>query len=286
MLDIQRGARVRLVFSKLRWLMPMKWWFEAIAYVHQFLDSHVKKTYQEIEEREKRVKAGLEVEPERTDLLWNMALNLRDDVVGLRSNIALIFAPNGDPTNSYITNAIWQLARHPAAWEKVREEVLAHGDAPLTFTALRNMKYLMAVLNEAQRLMPGSLIQARTAGVDTTLPTGGGPDGTMPILIRKGDIISLHRNVLHWDQDIWGADAKEFRPERWEHRRSFWTFIPFGGGPRRCPAQMIVSCQASYVIARLAQRYRKIEARDPGPYIPVVRIAPSNKNGVKIALYK
>lgn len=148
MLDIQRGARVRLVFSKLRWLMPMKWWFEAIAYVHQFLDSHVKKTYQEIEEREKRVKAGLEVEPERTDLLWNMALNLRDDVVGLRSNIALIFAPNGDPTNSYITNAIWQLARHPAAWEKVREEVLAHGDAPLTFTALRNMKYLMAVLNE------------------------------------------------------------------------------------------------------------------------------------------
>lgn len=131
-----------------------------------------------------------------------------------------------------------------------------------------------------------SLAHSRTAGVDTTLPTGGGPDGKLPILIRKGDIIHAHRNALFKDKDVWGEDAEEFRPERWEQRKPFWSFIPFGGGPRRCPAEMLVLAQASYVVARLAQQYSRIESRDPEPYVPVVRITPANKNGVKIALFK
>lgn len=62
--------------------------------------------------------------------------------------------------------------------------------------------------------------------------------------------------------------------------------MPFGGGPRRCPAQMLVTTEASYVLARLMQRYKRIEARDPNPYVGVMRVGPSNKSGVKVALYK
>jgi cytochrome P450 len=57
---------------------------------------------------------------------------------------------------------------------------------------------------------------ARTANKDTILPRGGGPDGKQPILVQKGqsvrwDLMSMHRRT-----DIYGPDADEFRPERWE----------------------------------------------------------------------
>lgn len=150
MSDIQRGVRIRLIFSKLLWAIPdkyMQWWFDAITTVHQYIDKHIERTYREMEERKKAEQPG---GPERTDLLWSMAQNLPDDAPALRSNLALIFAPNSDAVTAYITNALWQLSRHPNAWARIREEVLALGDAPLTFTALRNMKYLHAVLNECK----------------------------------------------------------------------------------------------------------------------------------------
>ena len=48
----------------------------------------------------------------------------------------------------------------------------------------------------------------------------------------------------------------------------------------------MVQTESAYMLARLAQVYRWIEARDPEPFTAVMRIGPSNKNGVKVALYK
>jgi len=117
---------------------------------------------------------------------------------------------------------------------------------------------------------------------------GGGPDGKSPIYVCKGDVVQVTKTVLHRDKDFWGPDADEFRPERWtdDGLRPYWNFVPFGGGPRRCPAQWMVTTESSYMLARLAQIYRRIEPRDPAPYTAVMRIGPSNKTGVQIALYK
>lgn len=115
---------------------------------------------------------------------------------------------------------------------------------------------------------------------------GGGRDGKSPILVREGDVVQVNKNVLHRDPDIWGPDVLEFSPDRWDGLRPFWTFVPFGGGPRRCPAQMLVTAETTYVLARIMQRYKRIEARDPNPYVGVMRVGPSNKTGVKVALFK
>jgi cytochrome P450 monooxygenase len=83
-----------------------------------------------------------------------------------------------------------------------------------------------------------------------------------------------------------GAPALAGQLDRWDGLRLFWTFVPFRGGPRRCPAQMLVTAETTYVLARIMQRYKRIEARDLDPYVGVMRVGPSNKTGVKVALFK
>jgi cytochrome P450 len=138
----------------------------------------------------------------------------------------------------------------------------------------------------AHRLIPINVTQVRACVNDTVLPLGGGKDGQAPVYVRKGDVVSVTKTVMYRDPDYWGKDANEFRPERFEGFRGSWGFLPFGGGPRRCPAQMMVQTEASYMLVRLAKIYRRIEARDPKPYQVVMRLGPSNKTGVQIALYK
>ena len=104
--------------------------------------------------------------------------------------------------------------------------------------------------------------------------------------MKKGDIVTVTKTVMYRDPDYWGADAESYRPERFDGLRGTWHFLPFGGGPRRCPAQMMVQIEAAYILARMSKVYTRIEARDDAPYTPVMRIGPSNKTGVKIALFK
>lgn len=59
----------------------------------------------------------------------------------------------------------------------------------------------------------------RMAIKDTTLPVGGGPDGKSPIFIKKGQIVMYHVYVMHRRKDLYGEDAEEFKPERWETLR-------------------------------------------------------------------
>lgn len=40
-------------------------------------------------------------------------------------------------------------------------------------------------------------------------------------------MIAYHVTALHRRKDIWGEDAEEYRPERWQDEKSSWVgFIP------------------------------------------------------------
>lgn len=130
--------------------------------------------------------------------------------------------------------------------------------------------------------MPNGIQMIRIAAKDTTLPRGGGSDGKQPIFIAKGDIVHCNRYLLHRDPDYWGPDATEFKPERWDGLRPLWHFVPFGGGPRICPAHILVATETAYVLAMICLRYKSIRPGDSKPYTPVMRVGPSNLYGNKI----
>lgn len=71
----------------------------------------------------------------------------------------------------------------------------------------------------------------RTATRDTILPKGGGVDGQSPLFVPKGFACRYSVYSMQRRKDIYGPDAEEFRPERWETLRT--TYVapsgPFDG---------------------------------------------------------
>lgn len=89
----------------------------------------------------------------------------------------------------------------------------------------------------ALRLYPSVPINVRIAQKTTWLPRGGGPDGDAPLLVRRGVGVGFLAYYLHRRKDLYGDDADEFRPERWEGPELAnigWGYMPFHGGPRLC----------------------------------------------------
>ncbi|TPR09792.1 Phosphorylase family protein [Aspergillus niger] len=114
-------------------------------------------------------------------------------------------------------------------------------------------------LNEVLRLYPIVPGNRRTAVRNTTLPTGGGPAGTDPVYVKKGQPVFYSTYVMHRRPDLWGADADEFRPDRWNERKAGWEYLPFNGGPRICIGQQFALTETGYVLVRLLQRFDVIE---------------------------
>ena len=64
---------------------------------------------------------------------------------------------------------------------------------------------------------------------------------------------------MHRRKDIFGPDAEEFNPDRWETIRPGWAYLPFNGGPRTCAGQQYALTIAGYTVARLAQTFESVE---------------------------
>jgi cytochrome P450 family 135 len=62
--------------------------------------------------------------------------------------------------------------------------------------------------------------------------------------------------LAHRRTDVWGEDASAFRPERFlDGAPAPYTFIPFGGGTRRCLGAAFATLEMKEVLRAVAERY-------------------------------
>lgn len=141
------------------------------------------------------------------------------------------------------------------------------------------------------RLYPSVPVNSREATQLTTLPTGGGPDEKSPVLVRPGEGVGYCVYVMHRQKNIYGADADDFRPERWEEdalKDIGYAYLPFNAGPRLCLGRMyplsfldkrrdanqefteeFAYLLVSYTVARMVQVFPNMRAPEMEPVTKV-----------------
>ncbi|PIA97616.1 Cytochrome P450 52E1 [Cercospora beticola] len=191
-----------------------------------------------------------------------------NDLTEIGDEILSTLFAGRDTTASLLTNIFFVVSRRPDIWRALQEEInqaLPDGQRPNS-DQLKQLKYLRALVNESLRLHPVIPGNTRQALEDTVLPSGGGPDGTAPVFIPKGEMVRFNTFAMQRRKDLYGEDALDFRPERWLDTGSFkglrvsWEYIPFGGGPRICLGQMFALNHAMYTIVRMCQEFSQIES--------------------------
>lgn len=217
----------------------------------------------------------------------------------LRDQIIAILLAGRDTTASTLSWALYEMSRYPETVRKLRTEILdtVGEDRTPTYSDLKNMPYLKAVINETLRLYPSVPFNVRMALKDTLLPRGGGPRGTEPLPVLKGTPVGYSTLVMQRRPDLYPpvsetfADPAIFSPERWAH----WhpkphEYIPFNAGPRICIGQQFALTEMSYVLCRLFQRYERVTSYmaeiDGGEPLLKADVVLSPGQGVRVAFWE
>ena len=151
MVKVMAGLRLRLQLSSFLFLHRDKEWFAACKRIHGFLDGYIDKAYQQLGEEQNTGKPATNAEGElRSDFLWTIARHVPEKLE-LRTQLTGVWIPSNETTSILMSNTLFALARHPEVVKKLREEVVAYGDKPLTFESLRSLNYLRWVENESKQ---------------------------------------------------------------------------------------------------------------------------------------
>jgi len=107
--------------------------------------------------------------------------------------------------------------------------------------------------------------------------------------VRKGTHVELNFGVMHRDKDLWGENADDFRPERWDsiNATSNQPYMPFFNGPRTCPAKQMLLVQYVYLLVRFVQEFESMDNRDDVlEFVEEHRFTKMSRNGVKVAFFQ
>ncbi|KAF3484248.1 uncharacterized protein GIQ15_03572 [Arthroderma uncinatum] len=261
-----------------------KQYTQGVKDVHTFADHYVRKGIKRYNSREKG-RDGIDSPSESGRYVFlDELVKETQDPLALRSELMNILLAGRDTTASLLS-VLWNtLSKRQDVWAKIQAEVeTLEGRAP-SFEEIKNMKYLRYTMNEVLRLYPVVPGNSRSAIRDTVIPRGGGPDGLSPVFVPKGTSVVYSVYSMHRRTDIYGPDALEFKPERWETLRPGWGYLPFNGGPRICLGQQFALTEASYATIRLMQTFKTIESRDPHPWTELLTVTCSSKYGAKVSL--
>jgi cytochrome P450 len=217
----------------------------------------------------------------------------------LRDQLVAVLLAGRDTTAGTLSWAIYELARAPRCVARLRQEILdvVGPDRTPTYDDLKGMKYLQNVVNETLRLYPAVPFNVRLALKDTTLPRGGGPDGSLPLAVLKDTPVGYSTLVMQRREDLYPpasesfADPAVFDPERWQTwQPKPWQYIPFNGGPRICIGQQFALTEMGYVLVRLFQRFERVESFmhdvDGGSPTLKAEIVLQPGDGVKVAFWE
>jgi cytochrome P450 len=163
----------------------------------------------------------------------------------LRDELMTLLVAGHETSATALAWALEALTRHPEALSRLREEIDGGNDDT----------YLDAVVKETLRLRPVIALVLRR--LIEPMEIGG---RLLPAGVNVAPCIYL----VHRRADVY-EDPRAFRPERFlENPPGTYTWIPFGGGVRRCLGASFAQFEMKVVLRELVSRL-DIRAARPEP---------------------
>ncbi|MFG2913073.1 cytochrome P450 [Kitasatospora sp. NPDC048298] len=182
----------------------------------------------------------------------------------LRHQICTFFLAGIETTASLVAWTFFLLTGHPAAEQRLYEEIDAAPEASARQPGgLRDLPHLRNVLTEALRLYPPVPMLTRASTAEVTLDRHTFPPGT--------DFYFSAYQLQH-DESVF-AQAERFLPDRWNSPPTAaqrQAFIPFVAGKRKCIGDTFALTAAAHLVAAICARWR-LRARPGSTVRPVMR---------------
>lgn len=155
----------------------------------------------------------------------------------LRDELMTALVAGHETTASQLTWAFEAIAREPRVQERLRTEIAANAGE----------EYMTATINEILRHRP-VLPNAEPRLVKEPVEIGG-------VRYPRGVALLANAYLLHHDPAIY-PEPHAFRPERFlENPPGTYTWIPFGGGRRRCLGASFALLEMKIAIRAVLERY-------------------------------
>ena len=170
----------------------------------------------------------------------------------IRDEVMTLFAAGHETTANNLAWTLYLLAQYPEAMATLCAEVhTVLGDRTATIEDVAQLPYTDMVIKESLRLFPPAWGIGRRATEPFTLG-----EWRLP----AGQFVLMSQWVTHRMPEIWGADAAEFRPERFDpaHPQDVpqFAYFPFGGGPRMCIGMPFAHLEARLLLATIVQQFQ------------------------------
>ena len=171
-----------------------------------------------------------------------------------------------ETTASTLAWILERAARHPDVVARLNSAALDGDD-----------DYIDAVIQEGMRLRPVFPMTARLAAEPFELPGLTIPAGTMVI---------PYITLVHRRADLY-PDPLAFRPERFlDTRAGIFTWIPFGGGARRCIGANFALIEARVVLRTMLRHAELLPTRERSERIGRRNVTIVPARGARITLTK
>ncbi|KIM82588.1 hypothetical protein PILCRDRAFT_467407 [Piloderma croceum F 1598] len=183
----------------------------------------------------------------RVNIAVDLPENQKLSDADVLAQIGTFIVAGHETTSTATAWALFSLTQSPEVQNKLREELLQISTESPTMEDLMGLPYLDAVVRETLRLHSPVASLAKVAMKDDLIPLDipfidikGNTQRA--IRINKGDSVFIPVRAVNRSKSVWGEDAAEFRPERWEsipeaahHVPGVWgNQLSFSAGPRAC----------------------------------------------------
>ena len=180
----------------------------------------------------------------------------------LRDQLVTLLLAGHETTASALAWALHEVGRDPEQRRRAREAALSGDD-----------EWLEAVLKESMRLHPVIPMVVRTLMAPATI---GGIDLPAGTTVGPSILIAHSREDNHPDPDV-------FRPERFVGQNPATnTWIPFGGGVRRCIGAGFSLMEGVAVLREVFTAYDVIAAGDDEPRVRNITSVPRHGARVEV----